>query len=74
MRDGHDQCLGRGNDWRKGKHSALLVALSSVVAMLEKRIQDSSNTKRRFDNIWRIFANYIQGGLEGKDGGRGGVR
>ena len=59
--------INRGQHAQKGSggkkaHPALNILLSAPEAVLKQNVEDAAETKRRFDDVRRKFADCMQGG------------
>lgn len=50
-----DQTLDRSNGRRKRQDASIRILLSRPVRVLKQRIEDSTDTERRLDDVWREF-------------------
>jgi hypothetical protein len=56
--EGNDQALDGSDGGRKGEDSSVDVVGTSPVRVFEKRVEDSTDTERRLDNVGNEFANW----------------
>jgi hypothetical protein len=58
LTDGDDQALDGSDDRWEREDTSGLVLLTSPVAVLEKRVEDSTKTERRFNDVGYEFSHY----------------